>query len=406
MEDSIPEKKCILSYLSIGLTSVNFSTKKWPTPRKTSRFQNEVVHMTDSLHSHILTSERKLFGGVATIPSLAVEEDTPMTPEEAQTLTLEAVSTFFDSIDVHSLERVANRLLTMEGTLHISAVGPTAHIAKKASQTLASINVQSAFLHPIDALHGDVGNVKNGDVVLLLAFDDCEELVRLVPALRLKESFVIAVVSRQAVRIETMSDLVLSIDTDNTRSSHEAGVQFKNDYNQSFDMYTLILLDTLAVRLMHGMNLTKKQYAMNHPSGKIGKHLLLKVSDVLIPSQDVPVVHEKEVGIDILVKLASHSKGFGCILVVDNEMRLKGTLSDADFRRAMMSTGRKSMSMRTDELMNFNKAFPRTCEINDSAISALTMMNESPVVDYMPVLCGDGRVAGLITAKSLQDAGM
>ena len=323
------------------------------------------------------------------------------TPEDAIDKACEEIEHFFDTVHVEAFEKLALRLLHSNGTLHISATGPTVYVAKKVSQTLASVNVSSAFLQPIDALHGDVGNVKEGDTVLLLGDEDSEELMKLIPVLRLKKIYLVVIAAESAKSLRALSDLALviglkEISTDDTC--------FTESLLRRIDIYALIVLDTLVVRMMHGMKLSKTEYAENHPSGKIGKHLLLRVSQVLVPLQDVPVVRQSEVGIDILIKLASHSKGYGCILVVDKKMQLLGTVSDADFRRAVMNTGRKSMHMRTDELMNFKKQFPRVCRSDDLAIAALTEMNKSPTIDYMPVLDEEGVLAGLVTAKCLLDA--
>lgn len=325
------------------------------------------------------------------------------TPEEAKKNLCEEIERFFDTVHTEAFEKLALRLLQSNGTLHICATGPTVYIAKKVSQTLASVNVPSSFLQPIDALHGDVGNVKEGDVVLILGDEDSEELVKLIPALRLKKIYLVVIAAESAKSLRALSDLALVVGPKETGSND---TRFTEYLLRRFDAYALIVLDTLVVRLMHGMELSKAEYASNHPSGKIGKHLLLRVSEVLVPLQDVPVVQRSEVGIDVLIKLASHSKGFGCILVVNDKMQLLGTVSDADFRRAVTNMGRKSMHMRADELMNFKKQFPRICRIDDLAIVALTEMNKCPTVDYMPVLNEESILVGLVTTKCLLDAGM
>lgn len=314
----------------------------------------------------------------------------------------------FTGTDVNRFEELAESLLSSTGGLHISAVGPTAHVAKKVSQTLVSFNFKSAFLQPLDALHGDIGNVKCGDTVFLVSAGDSEELVQLVPVLRTKKSKVIAFVTGSAPLLSTLSDSVFYLGAPmSSYTPFSTDEQIEETLTKSiFDIHALLVLDTLAVRLMIGSEFSKTQYAENHASGKIGKHLRLHVSDVTVPLHDVPVVHEDSVGLDTLMKLASHSKGYGCILVVDKNMILKGTLSDADFRRALLRTGRKSVTMKNRELMNFSKHSPRVCFPDELAIHALNRMSEIPAVDYLPVIDRAGKIAGLVTTMSLQDAGM
>ena len=302
-------------------------------------------------------------------------------------------------------EKLTAQLRSFSGTLHLTAVGPTAHLARKVCQTLASVNVRSRFLHAVDALHGDIGSVFEGDVVLFVANVDSEELLSLIPALKVKNCRIIALASRHAEAVSALVDSAIHVDE--IRSVERSTTYtLKESCTSMFDIYALLVLEIFTVQMMHTRGLTKRQYGENHPSGKIGRHLRLRVSDVLVPLKDIPIVGESEVGLHVLATLAARSKGHGCILVVDSEMFLKGTISDADFRRALLQRGKESMMLTVHELMNFNKQFPRTCYTNELAIAALNTMNLSPVVSYLPALSKEGRVVGLVTTKSLQDAGV
>jgi len=316
------------------------------------------------------------------------------------------IKEFVTGVDVSKYEEFVERLIRFGGTLHVCATGPTAHLARKVSQTLTSVNVKSAFLHPVDALHGDLGNVFEGDIVLLITNIDSAELLVLISALRLKRCHITAMVSRSATRVSALSDSTLYIDVPTRCIEQSALSTLEQLLTSKFDICVFLILETLIVRMMHLSGLTKTEYGKNHPSGKIGRHLRLRVSDVLIPLENVPTIREDEVGIRVLVELSSRSKGCGCILVVDDEMRLQGTMSDADFRRALLRLGEKSMAMKVNVLMNYNKSFPRTCRRTDLAIDALNTMSAAPAVSYLPVLSDDGCVTGLVTLKSLQDAGI
>lgn len=128
--------------------------------------------------------------------------------------------------------------------------------------------------------------------------------------------------------------------------------------------------DTCAVYLMELKGLTQNQYAMNHPAGRIGKRLVLKVSDVMKPYGELPLVKPTANGMETLVHMAGTSKGCGCLLVVDDDRTLLGTFSDADLRRALTQNGEDVLELPVKDLMNFKKDFPRTTTANAMAFDA------------------------------------
>ena len=167
--------------------------------------------------------------------------------------------------------------------------------------------------------------------------------------------------------------------------------------------------DTCAVYIMQARGLTQDEYAMNHPAGRIGKRLVLRVQDVMRKIESLPTVSPEEKGLEVLVKMAGDTKGCGCLLVVDKDMTLLGTFSDGDLRRATVAKGAEVSNLLVKDLMNYNKAFPRCCEAEQMAYEAQMNMNlNGKMVDYLPVISGDGKktLLGLITIESLSEAGM
>ena len=313
----------------------------------------------------------------------------------------------FRQVNYDKVERLTTRALKSSGTVHISGLGNSTLVAKLVAQTLISLNIKSSHLHAIDALHGDIGAVHSEDTVLLLSESgEAPELVELVHALRSKQCFVVVLTGREDGKLREICDLcILLSNTSHTRAHVSALDEFESMLLSDFDYLALLLLDAWAIHLISHTGLTKEQYAQNHPSGKIGRHLRLKAGDVMIPWQELPLVKSASNGLSVLVEFASKSKGYGCVLVVDDQRQLQGTISDADFRRAFVRIGQQSIHMPTGELMNFSKKFPRTCSVDDLAIDALTKMNEQPKVEYLPVLKNE-RLEGLITTRVLQRQGI
>ncbi|MBM55632.1 MAG: hypothetical protein CMB32_03640 [Euryarchaeota archaeon] len=314
---------------------------------------------------------------------------------------------YFAGVGVGDVSQAASFVLGCNGTIHLTGTGSLSYVAKKLSQTLVSVNVRCAYLHALDALHGDIGNVHEGDVVFMLSKSgNCQELKQLIPCLREKKSTLVTVTSTHGSSLCDHSDhnIIIQPSTSSLPPTPEAA--FEHELTSQFDTFVLMLFDTLAVFVVYQAQLSKSDYAQNHPGGKIGRHLKLRVRDVLIPWEDLPLVHKDMLGIQMLTEMASKSKGYGCVLVVDRQRRLKGTISDADFRRAILRVGERSMTMSVSELMNFAKKFPRTCKEDARAIVALNMMNQAPSVDYLPVLNTTHEVVGLITTTSLQRAGI
>ena len=325
----------------------------------------------------------------------------PLAPlnRKAQTL----LDSLFTKLDARSLCSACEHFVSQRGTVFFTATGSTAAVAKKAAQTFVSVNIKSAYLHPLDALHGDLGAVSKTDtVVFLQAHDRCtndDELRELLLHVQRRNCYTLAVVCAES-SIMVEYDKVITL-------------PLKISLGQlsllDFDIAVTYVLDVCVSYMMNTMEaFNEKVYAANHPSGWIGKRLTMKVIDVFIPWQVLPLVSPDERGIHVLAKLAKESKGCHCLLVVDAGRNLLGSISDADFRRALLKVGTRSLDMTVSELMNFQKSYPRVCYVSDLAIAALNELHKEPVVDYLPVVSSEHvhRVEGLVTVKLLTQSGL
>lgn len=160
--------------------------------------------------------------------------------------------------------------------------------------------------------------------------------------------------------------------------------------------------DTVAIALMQAKNLTKDQYAMNHPAGRIRKRLILRVADVA-KQNDIPLVTGDMKVMDILVELSS--KGKGCVLVVESldSKKLLGTFTDGDLRRSLQKLGESALKTAINELMT---GTPRTIKEEAMAVDAMNTMKEPTKVTFLPVVDEAGAVTGLVTLHDLVSAGI
>ena len=316
---------------------------------------------------------------------------------------------------------LCQKIIDCKGTTLFTGVGKTSFVAKKVCQTLASTGTRSIFLNAVDALHGDIGVVRGGDVLVMLSGSgETHELVTLLPYAKAKGALVVACTNAPNSALAKRADLHVRVpgDGDVARRRTEETKDVAQPSNAAdsrpappvtYTALQLLFGDTCAVYLMELRGLTKNQYALNHPAGRIGKRLVLRVGDVMTPWRDLPLCSPETNGADALVRMAGTSKGYGCLLVVDEERRLLGTFSDADLRRALTRIGESVLLATTRELMNFGKgAFPRTTTPSAMAFDAHLTMEAGNPVEYLPVISEDEEktLLGLVTTRDLAECGM
>ena len=319
---------------------------------------------------------------------------------------------------------LCQKIIDCKGTTLFTGVGKTSFVAKKVCQTLASTGTRSIFLNAVDALHGDIGVVRSGDVLVMLSGSgETNELVTLLPYAKAKGAFVVACTNAPNSALAKRADAHVRVPGDGdvarrTGGNAEAAKGGRRDATPTdssaappvtYTALQLLFGDTCAVYLMELRGLTKNQYALNHPAGRIGKRLVLRVSDVMKPWRDLPLCSPTTNGADALVRMAGTSKGYGCLLVVDEARRLLGTFSDADLRRALTRIGESVLMATTRELMNYGKgAFPRTTTPSAMAFDAHVTMEAGNPVEYLPVISEDGEktLLGLVTTRDLAECGM
>ena len=231
-----------------------------------------------------------------------------------------------DLID-NEIEKAVKLILECKGKLVVTGVGKSGHIGAKIAATMASTGTPSFFVHPTEALHGDLGMISKNDLVLAISYSgESEELIRILPHLKRFGVKIIAMAKSPNSSLAKMADVFISLDI--VREACPLGAA-----PTVSTTLTLALGDALAVCLMHERNFKKEDFANFHPGGSLGKKLFLKVSDVM-RTDDLPIVSD-DVSLKIAINTMTHGK-LGNVLLVDKNGELVAILSDGDLRRALM----------------------------------------------------------------------
>ncbi|XP_038888766.1 probable arabinose 5-phosphate isomerase [Benincasa hispida] len=303
---------------------------------------------------------------------------------------------FFHNLDLSQTLKFTVTLLSSPGTIFFSGVGKSGFVARKISQTLVSLGIRSAFLSPLDALHGDIGILNSGDVLVMFSKSgNTEELLRLVPCARAKGAFLIAVTSVEGNVLAGVCDMNVHLPLERELCPFDLAPVTSTAIQMVFG-------DTVAIALMGARNLTKEEYATNHPAGRIGKSLIFKVKDVMKKQNELPVCKEGDLIMDQLVELTS--KGCGCLLVMDDEYHLIGTFTDGDLRRTLKASGEAIFKLTVGEMCNRK---PRTIDPEAMAVDAMKKMEAPPSpVQFLPVINQENILIGIVTLHGLVSAGL
>lgn len=269
-------------------------------------------------------------------------------------------------------------------------------MARKISQTLVSLGIRASFLSPVDALHGDIGILSSDDVLVLFSKSgNTEEMLRLVPCAKAKGAYLISVTSSESNCLTNLCDLNVHLPLERELCPFDLAPVTSTAIQMVFG-------DTVAIALMSARNLTKDEYAANHPAGRIGKSLIFKVRDVMKKQEDLPVCREGDMIMDQLVELTS--KGCGCLLVIDEDCHLIGTFTDGDLRRTLKASGEGIFKLTVGEMCNRS---PRTISPDAMAVEAMQKMESPPSpVQFLPVINDDNVLIGIVTLHGLVSSGL
>ena len=280
------------------------------------------------------------------------------------------------------LVKAVDLILTSPGRLIVSGMGKSGLVGKKISSTLSSTGTASFFLHPAEALHGDLGMIKERDIVLLLSNSgETEEMVRLIPFLRRVGAGIIAMVGNTGSTMARMSDVVIN-----------AGVEREacpmNLAPTSSTTVAMALGDALAGALVEARGFKEKDFARLHPSGSLGRRFLI-VRDLMHSGSSVPKVAPESLLRDSIVQMSRG--GFGALVVCGADEKLLGVFTDGDLRRYFERSAACNLDVPISQVMTANPrhTFPDRLamealkSMEDKSITSLPVVENEKVVGFL-----------------------
>lgn len=303
-----------------------------------------------------------------------------------------AIDELHTSID-ESFVAACQTMLKCTGRIVVIGLGKSGHIARKISATLSSTGTPSFFVHSAEAGHGDFGMITRQDLVIMISYSGVsEELTRLIPLVKHLGIPMIAITGNKSSSLSVSADISLVVQV--TEEACPLGLA-----PTSSTTATLVIGDALAIALLEARGFTADDFAFSHPSGLLGKRLLLKVGDLMHKDKDIPIV-DATVKIDQAL-LEVTSKRLGMTAIVDQDGQLIGVFTDGDLRRCLD----KKIDIRTTPVRDVMTKKFATTKDSDLAATALKIM-EAKKINSLPVLNKENELVGAMNMHDLLKAGV
>lgn len=290
-------------------------------------------------------------------------------------------------------EKAVEYMLACKGKVIIAGIGKSGLIGQKISATLSSTGTPSMFLHPVEAVHGDIGVISKNDVLVVISQSgETEEVLDLLPALKRLKVPIIAITGKKDSALSKNADCVLD-------SSVRQEACPMNLAPTASTTVQLAIGDGLAVALVKLRGFKKEDFAMLHPGGALGKKLLLKVRDVMHTGETVPSVSEAVSLKEALLEMTK--KRLGCTAVVNKAGKMLGIFTDGDLRR-MHEKYENPFSLKMKDIMTTN---PITIGADELLIKALNIMEEKSITVLM-VPDKSGKPEGVVHLHDILKSGV
>ena len=269
------------------------------------------------------------------------------------------------------------------GRVVVTGMGKSGHVSNKIAATLASTGTPAFFMHPAEASHGDLGMITSQDLLLAISYSgETEEVVTILPVVKRMGARLLSMTGNPRSTMARAADVHLDISVAKEACPH-------NLAPTASTTATLAMGDALAVALLQKRGFTAEDFARSHPSGALGKRLLLRVSDVMHTGDRIPAVG-KDVSLrDALLEMSA--KGLGMTAIVDEHDRILGIFTDGDLRRTL-DAGADIRETPISEVMHTNC---KTVSQDLLAAEALHMLEENKITGLLVVNDDDALVGAL-----------
>ncbi len=289
--------------------------------------------------------------------------------------------------------RAVEEILSCKGKVVVTGIGKSGAVGRKIASTFASTGTPAVFLHPGEAIHGELGLLSSDDIVILISYNgETEELINIIPFFKRLGIRTITFTGNPLSTIAKACDIVIDVGVE--REACPFGIA-----PTSSTTATMAMGDALAIAVMRARKLTREDLAKLHPGGTLGRRLLLKVEDVMRTGKRHAIVKEETLVRDVLFTITK-ARG-GAASVVDEEGKLVGIVTDGDIRRHLI-LDEKTLNKPAKEIMTET---PITIKEGRLAVEALKIMQEKNI-DDLPVVDEEGKVLGMIDIVDLVKVGL
>jgi len=291
------------------------------------------------------------------------------------------------------IEKAIDLIINSKGKLIVTGVGKSGLVGTKIAATLASTGTSSFFLHPTEAMHGDLGMISKDDIVLGISYSgESEELVQILPHLKRFNIPLIAMARNENSTLAKYSDVFININVDKEACPLDTAPT-------SSTTLTMAMGDALAVCLMKKRDFKKEDFASFHPGGSLGKKLFIKVDD-LLRKENLPVVSRGTILKDAIIIMSQGR--LGSVIITDENGKVFALLSDGDLRRALMNEN-FSMDCKVEDIATIN---PKILKNKELLASDALQVIEDYKIQLLIVTDENSKLVGVLHIHDLIEAGI
>ncbi|MBL6819658.1 MAG: KpsF/GutQ family sugar-phosphate isomerase [SAR86 cluster bacterium] len=312
--------------------------------------------------------------------------------KKALLIELDELKSFIESKSF-KVNKFCEDIFNCKGKVFLTGVGKSGHIANKIAATLSSTGTPSFFIHPAEALHGDLGMIQKKDLLIAISKSgESKEIVELLPAIKNLKIKLLSITENSSSSIGLASDTHIEVKV--TKEACPNGLA-----PTSSTTVTLALGDSIAVAILKARKFSEKDFAKSHPGGKLGRKLTLKISDVMTEVKNAPLVDEELSIRKVLIEISKKKQGFALITRTnDKHSKIIGIFSDGDLRRNL----EKKIDIDNANISQVMTKSFKTIESNLLVAHAAKFMQKNKI--YNLVVKENGVVVGFLTMHQILES--
>jgi len=302
----------------------------------------------------------------------------------------DAISSITPIVDA-SFAKAAEMIYNCSGSCIVSGIGKAGIIGQKISATMASTGTPSHFLHPAEAVHGDLGRLRKNDIVIVLSFrGETDEVIRLINLVKQSEIKLIAITGDRDSTLGKHADVVLCMG----KMSEVCPLGVAPSVSTTC---MLAIGDALAFTVMKARNFSVEDYVRFHPGGSLGTELMtVEQSMMFKPGEKLPIAEVTDTIRELLGK-TSDVKRHGAVMIVNEDGKLAGIVTDADLRRLITKEGDRAFELKAGDVMTTGCKKVRA----DALAAEAAAIFHKYRIDELPVVDGDNRPVGVIDVQDI-----